>query len=720
MIYDKSDKKLLVTNQSLQTTRDPKTMPSYTDQDICNFFIKKSKTIEETSISEAKAWLLTGRSMIPKNFQIQLQSYLLEKRQKNAEGCARCFEALFRMFPMEIIEEVNEIANAVKAVTLSTMKESDEEIFLNKVFNSLPVGMRMEVLMHRSEHTPILLEKCQSVLLMVKLFPDVVNQHGGNMLYTLSGCDADVHSPFRSHLVTELVPAVLRLCKNLQPSPALITLLNQCIEYYVLVDNDQEKEDAENDSRWDKLYGVVDQIGSILNWSIAPFFRDAAHSTGSTNVEMLLQSLCVAVQHRSHYTPTELAYIAVVIFLRCITAYYEKLSTSNVWKFSASEKAKLTLVEVFIPPPTNLSRNESPDPNLSVITTVSSNSSLHSDPSQLLQYFNTATKIWQLIQSLSGDRLEKEFFVILSSMNSLNFEKWSVFQEFEYDYKTYVGQHQISDANKTTNLVKLASMHCGLRNFKSAAEFAIKAVNEISTSPTTPTGPVATSPPVESKTNPFPRSRSISGSFGVVHVPKQTNFSFFNCPSYATTPSGCLVPQRRVHFISENKSEVLAYAVNILIQCFQSQMEIATTHKDDLCTGHLMTLLQLEWYSPPADMLLTQILDMIRSKGTFRYFPYFADFIIEGDILEQFMALGSNQDTAKPIVLDIFSGGNDGSVSGSTRRMGTRGVERGAKNDFKLCMKKQMLKNARENLESLIIKFLTLNKVDIFTCLEGR
>ncbi len=71
------------------------------------------------------------------------------------------------------------------------------------------------------------------------------------MLYTLSGCDADVHSPFRSHLVTELVPAVLRLCKNLQPSPALITLLNQCIEYYVMVDELQGGEEStlEADSR---------------------------------------------------------------------------------------------------------------------------------------------------------------------------------------------------------------------------------------------------------------------------------------------------------------------------------------------------------------------------------------------------------------------------------------------------------------------------------------
>lgn len=54
----------------------------------------------------------------------------------------------------------------------------------------------------------------------------------------------------------------------------------------------------------------------------------------------------------------------------------------------------------------------------------------------------------------------------------------------------------------------------------------------------------------------------------------------------------------------------------------------------------------------------------------------------------------------------------------SSRRMGTRGVERGVKNDFKQFMRKQIFKNAQENLEALIIKFLTLNKSDIITCLE--
>lgn len=74
-----------------------------------------------------------------------------------------------------------------------------------------------------------------------------------------------------------------------------------------------------------------------------------------------------------------------------------------------------------------------------------------------------------------------------------------------------------------------------------------------------------------------------------------------------------------------------------------------------------MTLLQLEWYSPPADMLLSQILDIIRHKGSFKYFPYFTDFIIEADILEQFMALANNQ--VNPLTLDIFTASSTTNVS---------------------------------------------------------
>lgn len=44
----------------------------------------------------------------------------------------------FRDFPMEIMEEVNEMVNAVKTVALSSGKETETEAFLGDVFNSLP------------------------------------------------------------------------------------------------------------------------------------------------------------------------------------------------------------------------------------------------------------------------------------------------------------------------------------------------------------------------------------------------------------------------------------------------------------------------------------------------------------------------------------------------------------------------------------------------------
>jgi len=56
-----------------------------------------------------------------------------------------------------------------------------------------------------------------------------------DLLYNVLGCESDVFSTFRNLLVVELVPAVLQLSKNLAPSKKLITLLNQCIEYYTMV-----------------------------------------------------------------------------------------------------------------------------------------------------------------------------------------------------------------------------------------------------------------------------------------------------------------------------------------------------------------------------------------------------------------------------------------------------------------------------------------------------
>ena len=80
--------------------------------------------------------------------------------------------------------------------------------------------------------------------------------------------------------------------------------------------------------------------------------------------------------------------------------------------------------------------------------------------------------------------------------------------------------------------------------------------------------------------------------------------------------------------------------------------------RNDKAVGHLLTLLQLEWPSPAAELIMSHILDNIRRSGSFCYFPFFSDFVIESDFLEQFMAIANLE--AKTVVLDLFGGSSAG------------------------------------------------------------
>jgi len=75
-----------------------------------------------------------------------------------------------------------------------------------------------------------------------------------------------------------------------------------------------------------------------------------------------------------------------------------------------------------------------------------------------------------------------------------------------------------------------------------------------------------------------------------------------------------------------------------------------------------MTLLQIEWPSPPAEIIFSYILDTIRRNRSFRYFPFFTDFIIEADFLEQFMAIANHE--GKSVQLDLFSSPSSGVSTG--------------------------------------------------------
>lgn len=78
---------------------------------------------------------------------------------------------------------------------------------------------------------------------------------------------------------------------------------------------------------------------------------------------------------------------------------------------------------------------------------------------------------------------------------------------------------------------------------------------------------------------------------------------------------------------------------------------VILSHEDN-SHGHLMTLLQLEWPSPPAEDLFLDLFERIKRKGSFSYYPYFDEFILEPDFLEHFASM--SYDDSYKVVLDFF------------------------------------------------------------------
>ncbi|CAG7716413.1 unnamed protein product [Allacma fusca] len=259
-----------------------------------------------------------------------------------------------------------------------------------------------------------------------------------------------------------------------------------------------------------------------------------------------------------------------------------------------------------------------------------------------------------------------------------------------------MGQH-FPDSSTVQGSIQLASYHCAMGDFKAAVEFALKAVSTLSIDE----GKNIDNRPVEaSSLDDFNAGSS------------RDDLSFFNPHLYSLDRTGNFIPQRRVHFLSDDPWEIVTYMANVLIRCLYELLEKEDTTPDDFCMGHLMTLIQLEWPSPPAEIIFIRILEIIRNKGSFHYGQYFGDFVFEPDFLEQFMSIANHE--GKTVLLDIWPNTN-GNTTGPSRRMATRGVDKGAKNEFRISMKRQMMKNG-QGLHRLILKFLTQNKYEILQC----
>lgn len=150
---------------------------------------------------------------------------------------------------------------------------------------------------------------------------------------------------------------------------------------------------------------------------------------------------------------------------------------------------------------------------------------------------------------------------------------------------------------------------------------------------------------------------------------------------------------RHLHFLPLTKSAIVHYCAKLLLHSIKAVGSIS-----DLAAGNMIVLLQLDW--PQEEGLLLRLLDAIRQRGVFHY-PLFQSYIINIDILEELMYLWSEQGGS--IVLDILPNAQQHL---GQRRIGTRGADKGVKEDIKQAMRAQVAR-CNEPIINLVTQFIT-------------
>lgn len=152
---------------------------------------------------------------------------------------------------------------------------------------------------------------------------------------------------------------------------------------------------------------------------------------------------------------------------------------------------------------------------------------------------------------------------------------------------------------------------------------------------------------------------------------------------------------RCLRLIQCSETEVLSFTVRLLLSSLKQRL--VTEGRNDTLLGHVVVLVQFGW--PREEDAFYELLDRIRDQGGLKYREFFS-YVNNIDILEEFAHLYSDDSYNLDLVPH--------STSGSSRAV-TRGVNKGAKEDFRAAMERQVGRSD-ESFEPLLKAFLQNEK----------
>ena len=633
---------------------DPETELSHlSDED---YLVARSKLLRQSDPAASKSFMITAKLMFPNNFSIQFEAYNLEKTEGKSSEAAKYLRSMCDAFKSEkgLQGEIDKILTALDT------KETPEQKLLADIFDKLPRETQQKILLDSAQKCGDTDTYAKQLIIAFERFPDLIPVHGAKLLSNVvAKCKKrPQNETLLKRLIMEICPKLLGVTQLKIDVNSLHDLLNLTIDFICGFLNKLARgEENSCGNPWPSIFSFLEEIGLRMGWSLT-------EDIGESAPDQLFQRIANFGTGNKHSDQlNELYFVTVIIFLRGLHDFLKESNGANV------------LVEAFVTP----------------VGTAEKDRSLHQHPkrrktlederktplithgnethSKLISVFEAAMKYYDFIRSDLA--LEAKFAPLKNEMLS--------FSGFFADVALFQGNFRealhilralktpVTDAENCKHHIKMATVQFCAGDHNTAADHLIQAV-------------------------------ASSHSAADVAVQDREEAQRGAALKQATS-----VKNRHVHFMPFTRQNLLSYCARLLVFVLKDRGLQAIVNDHTL--GHVIVLLQ--YIFPEESDLLFMLMNKIKVKETFSY-PGFCTYVVHIDFLEEFAALLA--DASCKVALDITP-----TVS-NQRRMGTRGANRGEKEEIRAALRRQVVRS-QESLDEIVEEFLTKNRDSILQCL---
>ncbi|XP_078380453.1 integrator complex subunit 10-like isoform X2 [Oculina patagonica] len=729
------------------------------------------QSLKENNPYEAKAWLITAKTLYPKDFGVQYEAYSIERNAERVQESAKLFYIMFEQFPDSSVLW-KEVASFTDALESEVMDQHGK--FLTDMFSCLPQHAQREILLKAAGRCKDCIEKCRMMLLLMRRFPDVIPKNGVALTEMLIDAENSEYqnapvNPYRKLLVCDVLPHLLASenmavdssstsssssqdeedCSSGISLPQVYKWLELAIQFYVscatahnflsetcdarqsIVDTSIIAEVLDGKGPWVALHELFYLTAKKCGWMEICKIHDRldpkkyrSSNDHWASISELHHKLKRMSKHSTEegteeetLEKTGVMFAAIILFLQTVWEYCRVVNRLDLVS-SSGLVFPLVLVEDTVTDESlhttaNASStpgggSNSPAPKKKKRKLASGRpgspgkeDSKAKQPSNIIIDKNCGS----VSQNLSDDfAVSVEAWHLLNTHNDYKNDFTRLLDEWEVDQWTWMGTFKVDrliykgkykkaveflqeqrlsleqDSSENQELlirgaIQLSCCHFRLDDHKRACEEALYALQFFS-SRGSPGENVA-----------LKRTTSI-------HQGKLDTSANESSISASSSPSG-----RCLRLIHCSETEVLSFTVRLLLSSLKQRL--ATGARNDTILGHVIVLLQFGW--PREEGTFYELLDKIRDQGGMKYRVFF-NYVNNIDILEEFAHLYSD-DTYN---LDLVPHSTSGS------RAVTRGVNKGAKEDFRTALERQVARSD-DSFEPLLRVFFQNEKESLLS-----